>query len=128
MNKLKVSIKIQYIAKRYVEGFINHHRIPNEDIYDTTITLLKAIEKNKNNLGIIHPEILVNDLVYVISLLHASDGPNDLNYIISILLPKIQTINNISDLIPIVDDLVGYRGFSELTRLRNSLIDNLYTS
>lgn len=128
MNKLKVSIKIQYIATRYVEGFINHHRIPNKDVYDTTITLLKAIEKNRNNLGIIHPKILVNDLVYVISLLHASDGPNDLNYIISILLPKIQTINNISDLIPIVDDLVGYRGFSELTRLSNSLIENLYTS
>ena len=128
MNKLKVSIKIQYIAKRYVEGFINHHRIPNEDVYDTTITLLKDIEKNRNNLGIIHPEILVNDLVYVISLLHASDGPNDLNYIISILLPKIQTINNISDLIPIVDDLVEYRGFSELTRLSNSLIENRYTS
>lgn len=128
MNKLKVSIKIQYIATRYIEGFINHHRIPNEDVYDTTITLLKAIEKNRNTLGIIHPEILVNDLVYVISLLHASDEPNDLNYIISILLPKIQTINNISDLIPIVDDLVGYRGFSELTRLNNSLIENLYTS
>lgn len=57
-----------------------------------------------------------------------SDGPNDLNYIISILLPKIQTISNISDLIPIVDDLVGYRGFSELTRLSNSLIENLYIS
>lgn len=128
MNKLKVSIKIQYIATRYVEGFINHHRIPNEDVYNTTITLLRAIEQNRNNLGIIHPEILVNDLIYVISLLHASDGPNDLNYIISILLPKIQTISNISDLIPIVDDLVGYRGFSELTRLSNSLIENLYTS
>ena len=128
MNKLKVSIKIQYIATKYVEGFINHHRIPNEDVYDTTITLLKAIEKNRNNLGIRHPEILVNDLIYVISLLHASDGPNDLNYIINILLPKIQTISNISDLIPIVDDLVGYRGFSELTRLSNSLIENLYTS
>lgn len=128
MNKLKVSIKIQYIATRYIEGFINHHRIPNEDIYDTTITLLKAIEKNRNNLGIIHPEFLVDDLIYVISLLHASDGPNDLNYIISILLPKIQTISNISDLMPIVDDLVGYRGFSELTRLSNSLIENLYTS
>ena len=128
MNKLKVSIKIQYIATRYVEGFINHHRIPNEDIYDTIITLLKAIEQNKNDLGINHPEFLVDDLVYVVSLLHASDEPNDLNYIISILLPKIQTIGNISDLIPIVDDLVGYRGFSELTRLSNSLIENLYTS
>lgn len=27
MNKLKVNIKTQYMSTRYVEGFINHHRI-----------------------------------------------------------------------------------------------------
>lgn len=128
MNKLKVSIKVQYISTSYVEGFINHHRIPNNDIYHIIIELLKAIEQNRNNLSIVYPERLVDDLVYVILLLHADGEPNDLNYIKSILLPKMQTMNNISDLIPVFDDLVGYRGFYELTKMRNSLIENLYTS
>lgn len=128
MNKLKVNIKTQYMSTRYVEGFINHHRIPNDDIYHITIELLKAIEQNRNNLSIVYPERLVDDLVYVILLLHADGEPNDLNYIRNILLPKMQTMNNISDLIPVFDDLVGYHGFYELTKMRNSLIENLYTS
>ena len=124
MNNLKLKAKVKPIFR----GYINDHAVTNEKIYNTIVSLLKAIERNNYNLNITHPEFLINDFVYTMNLLYEEGGINDLKYVKKILLPTLQTMSDLSKLTPIVDDLVGYKGFYPLTRLRNSLIDNLYTS
>lgn len=124
VNDLNLKTKIKPIFK----GYINDHEVTNEKVYNTVISLLKAIERNRHDLHITYPNRLIEDLIYTMKFLHEECGTNDLKYVKSILLPKLQTISHLSNLTPTMDDLVGYRGFCELTRLRNALMDNLYTS
>ena len=123
VNDLKLKTKVKPIFK----GYINDHEVTNEKVYNTVISLLKAIERNSHDLNIVYPDRLIADLIYVMNFLHEDGGTNDLKYVKRILLPKLETVSNLSDLIPTMNDLVGYKGFYELTRLRNALIDNLYT-
>lgn len=124
VNDLKLKTKVRPIFR----GYINEHIVENEKVYNMVIALLKAIQRNNHDLNIIYPDRLIADLIYVINLLYEDGGTNDLKYVKRILLPKLQTISHLSNLTPTMDDLVGYRGFCELTRLRNALMDNLYTS
>lgn len=124
INDLKLKTKVKPIFK----GYINGNLIKNETVYNTVVSLLKAIERNSHDLEITRPEILICDITYTMNLLYKDGCTNDLKYVKRILLPKFETINSMSNLTPIMEDLVGYRGFCELTRLRNALMDNLYTS
>lgn len=124
VNDLKLKTKVKPIFR----GYINDHEVTNEKVYNTVISLLKAIERNRHDLHITYPDRLIEDLIYTMKFLHEECGTNDLKYVKRILLPKLETINNLSDLTPVMNDLVGYRGFCELTRLHNSLLNNLYTS
>ena len=124
MNDLKLNTKV----KNKFIGYINNHEISYKNVYYSAIKLLTAIQNNKQDLCITRPAFLINDIIYVLTSLHTKGDPNDLKYIKKILLPKLQTINYLSDLIPVLEDLIGPKGFHELTRLRDSLTENLYTS
>lgn len=124
MNDWKLNTKVK---SKFI-GYINNHEISYKNVYYSAIKLLTAIQDNKQDLCITRPAFLINDIIYVLTSLHTEGGPNDLKYIEKILLPKLQTINYLSDLIPVLEDLVGPKGFHELTRLRDSLTENLYTS
>lgn len=124
MNDLNLKAKIKPIFR----GYINGNLVKNEKVYYTVISLLKAIQRNNHDLEITRPEILICDIAYTMNLLYEDGCTNDLKYVKKILLPKLETISSMSDLTPIMEDLVGYKGFYALTRLRNALIDNIYTS
>ena len=124
MNDLKLNTKVK---SKFI-GYINNHEISYKNVYYSAIKLLTAIQDNKQDLCITSPAFLINDIIYVLTSLHTEGGPNDLKYIEKILLPKLQTINYLSNLIPVLEDLVGPKRFHELTRLRDSLTENLYTS
>lgn len=124
MNDLKLNTKVK---SKFI-GYINNHEISYKNVYYSAIKLLIAIQDNKQDLCITRPAFLINDIIYILTSLHTEGGPNDLKYIEKILLPKLQTINYLSDLIPVLEDLIGPKEFHELTRLRDSLTENLYTS
>ena len=124
VNDLNLKTKVRPIFR----GYINEHIVENEKVYNMVISLLKAIQRNSHDLNIIYPDRLIADLIYVMNFLHEDGGTNDLKYVKRILLPKLETVSNMSDLTPVMEDLIGYRGFYALTRLRNALLDNLYTS
>lgn len=124
INDLKLKTKIKPIFR----GHINEYIVENEKVYNIVISLLKAIQRNGHDLNIVHPNRLIADLIYTMNFVQEDGGTNDLKYVKRILLPKLETISNLSDLVPTMTDLVGYRGFYTLTKLRNSLLDNLYTS
>ena len=46
VNDLKLKTKVKPIFK----GYINDHEVTNKKVYNTVISLLKAIERNRHDL------------------------------------------------------------------------------
>lgn len=119
-------LKLKAIVLSEFSGEINGCPVNNQDVYYSVRNILEYIENNNTKLT--KWSDFISDLIEAFNTLKANDLDGDYDYIYEKLLEASSSIETISDLTDMLNNIVEADGYSEFETIYDRVQNNYYVS